>query len=55
MASPTVTLVTLLSLANGLSVPRQVANTQYIPIEYAYGIDSRATANITFGTAEDAQ
>jgi len=46
---------TLLSLANGLTLPRQATHYHYMPTEYQYGADSRVTTNITFGTAPDAQ
>lgn len=55
MASFFVTGATLLSLANGLTLPRQAAHYHYMPTEYQYGEDSRVTTNITFGTAPDAQ
>jgi hypothetical protein len=41
------TLVTLFGFAS--------ANYHYMPVEFAYGANSRVTANLTFGTAATAE
>lgn len=50
-----ISAATLFSLANGHVVPRQSAGYHYMPVDFDYGLNSRVTANISFGTSPDAK
>jgi hypothetical protein len=56
MFSPTLPLVSLFALSNALAIERREdVPYHYMPVDYDYGYDSRVTANLTFGSASDAE
>lgn len=55
MFAQALSLVALLGVSNALAIARRGNGSSYIymPVEFAYGSDSRVTTNITFGTGVD--
>jgi len=49
-------LVPLFAFSNAVAIERrQDVPYHYMPVDYDYGYDSRVTANLTFGSAPDAE
>jgi hypothetical protein len=56
MFSSNLPLVSLFALSNALAFERREdVPYHYMPVDYDYGYDSRVTANLTFGSASDAE
>lgn len=55
MLSQLISVASLLGASSALAVAkRDTASYYYVPVEFAYGGDSRVTANLTYGSAANA-